>query len=137
MRSSMRFRLDSENELMLRSSMGNPIIEALKAALELKKQEIATLEAAIRKAEAEESSSSRNPKPRRFRKATGFKAGSIPFHINAILQTTNTPQSAADLSEALKAKGKTVDSNMVSASISRYIGTLFRRNEEGKYLLVR
>jgi hypothetical protein len=45
--------------------------------------------------------------------------------------------SAADLSEALKAKGKTVDSNMVAASVNRYIGTIFRRNEEGKYLLVR
>ena len=117
--------------------MGNPVIEALKAALELKKQETLTLEAAIRKAEAEETNASRNPKPKRFRKATGFKSNSIPYHINAILQATTVPMSAADLSEALKAKGKTVDSNMVAASINRYIGTIFRRNEEGKYLLVR
>jgi hypothetical protein len=117
--------------------MGNPVIEALRAALELKKQEILTLESAIRKAEQEELSSSRNPKPKRFRKATGFKSDSIPYHINAILNATHAPLSASDLSEALKAKGKTVDSNMVAASINRYIGTIFRRNEEGKYLLVR
>jgi len=44
--------------------------------------------------------------------------------------------SAADLSAALKEKGKEVESKMLSASIARYIETTFRRNEEGKYFLV-
>ena len=45
--------------------------------------------------------------------------------------------SAADLSAALQAKGKTIDSSQLAASISRYVGKIFRRDEEGRYLLVR
>jgi hypothetical protein len=115
--------------------MGNPVIEALKAALESKRHEIEQLEDAIRQFEAEEKN---GVKPRRFRRLTGFKPDSIPFHVNAVLNASSTgPLSAAEISEALKARGKDVDSGMISASISRYVDKVFRRNEEGKYFLVR
>jgi hypothetical protein len=115
---------------------GNPVIEALRAALESKRQEIEQLEAAIRKYEAEEANAHRN-KPKRFRKSTGLRPDSIPSLVQATLNAGSGPMSAAELSEALKANGRDVDSSTLAASISRYVGRIFRRNEEGKYQLVR
>lgn len=114
----------------------NPVLEILRAGLEAKKKEIAKLEEAIRRYEAEEAASN-GAKPKRFRKATGFKPGSIPSLVYALINSGNGPMSASELSEALKAQGKDVDSSQLAASISRYVGKVFRRDEEGKYLLVR
>ena|ERR1017187_6809351 len=113
----------------------NPVIEALQAAIETKKQELAELDAALVKFQREANSGKQ--KRLRFRTKTGFKEGSIPYHVQAILNASMGPMSAAELAEALKAKGKTVESKMIAASIARYIDKVFRRNEEGKYLLVR
>lgn len=113
----------------------NPVIEALQAAIETKKHELAELEAALVKFQREANSGKQ--KRLRFRTKTGFKEGSIPYHVQAILNASLDPMSAAELAEALKAKGKTVESKMIAASIARYLDRIFRRNEEGKYLLVR
>jgi hypothetical protein len=116
--------------------MGNPVLEVLRAAIEAKKSELAELEKAVAKYEAELGSS--NGRTKRFRRSPGFKKDSVPFHVYAILNANATgPMSAADLAVALKAKGKDVDSRLISASIARYIDKIFRRDEEGKYLLVR
>jgi hypothetical protein len=119
------------------ASPTNPVLEILRAGLEAKKKEVAKLEEAIRRFEAEEAAMNNGGKPKRFRKSTGFKTGSIPSLIYEIINSGNGPMSAADLSEALKAKGRTIDSSQLAASISRYVGKIFRRDEEGKYLLVR
>lgn len=113
----------------------NPVIEALQAAIEAKKQELAELEAAVLKYQREASAGKQ--KRLRFRAKTGFKEGSIPDLVNKILKDAAQPMSAAELAEGLKAKGKQVESKMIAASIARYIDQVFRRNEEGKYLLVR
>jgi len=115
--------------------MPNPVIEALRAALEAKKLEMSKLEAAIRMFETEESVQD-VPRPRRFRRSTGFKPDSVPSHIYSILSQSKLPMSAVDLSEALSARGKNVEARMIAASISRYVGRVFRRDEEGKYLLL-
>lgn len=113
----------------------NPVIEALKAAIEAKKRELAELEAAVQKYQREAAGGGQ--KRLRFRAKTGFKQGSIPDLVNKILTEVSQPMSAAELADALKAKGKQVESKMIAASIARYIDDVFRRNEEGKYLLVR
>jgi hypothetical protein len=115
----------------------NPVLDILRAGLEAKKKEIAKLEEAIRHYEAEDAAAKNGGKPKRFRKATGFKSGSIPSLVYNVINSGNGPMSAADLSEALKAQGRNVDSSAVAASISRYVGKIFRRDEEGRYLLVR
>lgn len=118
-------------------STPNPVLEILRAGLEAKKREVAKLEEAIRRYEVEEATANNGGKPKRFRKATGFKPGSIPSLVYAVINSGNGPMSASELSEALKAQGKDVDSSQLAASISRYVGRVFRRDEEGKYLLVR
>jgi len=116
--------------------MGNPVLDALRAAIETKRKELAELEKAVAKYEAELTSP--DGKPKRFRRSPGFKQDSIPYHVHAILTAATKPLTAADISDALKAKGKDVDSRLISASIARYIDKkIFRRDEEGKYLLVR
>jgi hypothetical protein len=113
----------------------NPVIQALQDAIEAKKKELAELEAAMSMYQRE--SLAGKQKRLRFRAKTGFKEGSIPDLVNKILKESAQPLSAAELAEALKAKGKVVESKMIAASIARYIDEVFRRNEEGKYLLVR
>jgi hypothetical protein len=113
----------------------NPVIEALQAAIAAKKEELAALEAAVIQFQREANSGKQ--KKLRFRAKSGFKEGSIPFHVYAILNAGTGPMSAAELAEALKAKGKQVESKMIAASIARYLDHIFRRNEEGKYLLAR
>jgi ribosomal protein L9 len=116
--------------------MGSAVIDALRAAIEAKKRELAELERAVAKYEAELSSP--DGKVKRYRRSPGFKQNSIPYHVHAILSASATgPMSAADIADALKAKGKDVDSRLISASIARYIDKVFRRDEEGRYLLVR
>jgi len=115
--------------------MGNPVSDALRAAIDTKKKELAELEQALAKYEAELSSP--NGKPKRFRRSPGFQYDSIPWHVNAILNAATKPMTAADIADALKGKGKNVDSRLVSASIARYLDKVFRRDEEGKYLLMR
>jgi hypothetical protein len=111
------------------------VIAALQSVIETKKQELANLEAHVLKLQREENSAGRQKKLR-FRAKTGFKPGSIPDLVNKILTESGQPMSAAELAEALKAKGKNVESKMIAASIARYIDTVFRRNIEGKYELI-
>lgn len=113
----------------------NPVIQALQDAIEAKKKELAELEAAMSMYQRD--SLAGKQKRLRFRSKTGFKEGSIPDLVNKILKDAPQPLSAAELAEALRVKGKVVESKMIAASISRYIDQVFRRNEEGKYLLVR
>jgi hypothetical protein len=119
------------------SSSTNPVLDILRAGLEAKKKEIAKLEEAIRHHEAEEAAALNGGKPRRFRKATGFKPGSIPSLVYNTLHENSSPMSASELSDALRVHNRVVDSSQLAASISRYVGKVFRRDEEGKYLLVR
>jgi hypothetical protein len=111
------------------------VIAALQTVIEAKKQELAELEAHVLKLQREMNSAGRQKKLR-FRAKTGFKPGSIPDMVNKILKESGQPRSAAELAEALKAKGKQVESKMIAASIARYIDTVFRRNIEGKYELM-
>ncbi len=111
----------------------NPVVQALQDAIEAKKKELEELETALFKYQKE--SIAGLQKRMRFRSKTGFKAGSIPDLVNKILKDAAQPMSAAELAEALKVKGKTVESKMIAASIARYIDVVFRRNDEGKYLL--
>jgi hypothetical protein len=134
----LRYRLASAMELLVKSrhmaNPTNPVIQALQDAIEAKKKELAELEAAMSMYQRE--SLAGKQKRLRFRAKTGFKQGSIPDLVNKILKESPQPLSAAELAEALKAKGKAVESKMIAASIARYIDEFFRRNEEGKYLLV-
>ena len=113
----------------------NPVVMAIQAAIEVKKRELAELEAALLKYQREVNAGKQ--KKLRFRAKTGFKPGSIPHRIHEILKDKQgQPMSASELSVALTAKGQTVESKMIAASVARYIGTVFQRNAEGKYLLV-
>jgi hypothetical protein len=119
------------------SSSNNPVLDILRAGLEAKKKEVAKLEEAIRRFENEEAEANNGSKPKRFRRATGFKPNSIPSLVYAAINSGTGPMSASELSDVLKAQGRDVDSSTLAASISRYVGKIFRRDEEGKYLLVR
>jgi hypothetical protein len=119
------------------SSSNNPVLDILRAGLEAKKKEVVKLEEAIRRFETEEAAENNGGKPKRFRRATGFKPNSIPSLVYAVINAGSGPMTASELSAALRAMGRVVDSSALAASISRYVGKVFRRDEEGKYLLVR
>jgi hypothetical protein len=119
----------------MNSGTTNPVIKAIQDAIEVKKAELAELEAAMSMYQRE--ALAPGQKKLRFRAKTGFKEGSIPDLVNKILQGSTQPLSAAELAEALKARGKAAESKMIAASIARYIDTIFRRTTEGKYTLVR
>jgi hypothetical protein len=113
----------------------NPVVMAIQAAIEVKKRELAELEAALLKYQREANSGKQ--KKLRFRAKTGFKPGSIPYRIHEILKDKQgQPMTASELSAELTARGEKVESKMIAASVARYIGMIFQRNTEGKYLLV-
>lgn len=112
----------------------NPVVMAIQAAIEVKKRELQELEAALSKYQREANAGKQ--KKLRFRAKTGFKPGSIPQRIHEILKDKNQPMTASELSAELTARGEKVESKLIAASVARYIGKVFQRNEEGKYLLV-
>jgi len=111
--------------------MSSTVEEVLKSAIQVKRQEIAELETALRKLEEE----SAGGKLRRRRRTAGFKQGSVPFLVNEILTKNVAPMSAADLAEALKALGKAVTTNVIAGSLNRYMGKVFDRTDTGMYVL--
>jgi heme oxygenase len=114
--------------------MGDAVKEALQTAIETKRRELAELELALRRHEQE--ALFVTIKTRRRRRKTGFKQGSIPFHVQAILKETGRALTAAELSDELKKRGKSVDSRLVASSLNRYMGQAFDRTAEGAYLLL-
>ena len=113
----------------------NPVIAAITVAIEAKKRELAELEAALLKYQREANAGKQ--KKLRFRAKTGFRPGSIPQRIHEILKDKEgQAMTASELALELTARGEKVESKLIAASVARYIGKVFRRNEEGKYLLV-
>jgi len=113
--------------------MSDAVKEALQTAIENKRRELADLEAALRKHEQESAFAAVK---RRRRRKTGFKSGSIPFHVQAILKESGRALTAAELSDELKKRGKNVESRLVASSLNRYMGQAFDRTNEGAYLLL-
>src|SRR5271170_4324556 len=99
------------------STPTNAVIDALRAAIEVKQKELAELEAAVRKYGMEINGAGQQRI--RFRRKTGFKEGGIPDLVNKILTESGQPMSAAELVVALKAKGRQAESNMIAANIAR------------------
>src|SRR5438445_4719515 len=114
--------------------MSTTVREVLKTAIETKRREIAELEAALRRADAEDDSDS--GKLRRRRRSKGFKQGSLPYLVHEILTENKAPMPAADLAEALKKRGKAVGTNIIAGSLNRYMGKIFDRTNEGMYVLI-
>jgi hypothetical protein len=112
--------------------MSDAVRESLVEGIEKRRRELAELESALKKHDLE--AASVNGKSRRRRKASGFRADSVPFHVDVVLRASNKPMGAAELADALKARGKVVDSRMIASSLNRYIGKNFERTPDGLYL---
>jgi hypothetical protein len=113
--------------------MSDVLKRVLQEAISVRERELEELRRQLRDAEKGESSGA---KPKRRRKATGLKEGSIPHMIVEILRTSG-PLGSADISERLKVKGKEVHSRFVAAAMNRYVesGRIFNRSNEGLYSL--
>ena len=114
--------------------MNDALIRLLREGIAAKEAELAELRANLRKIENE---SNGTGKRKRTRKEAGPREGSIPYLIQECLREAQKPLGAADISEKLKAKGKTVESRFVAASINRYVedGRVFSRTDDGLYSL--
>jgi hypothetical protein len=112
--------------------MSDAVREALVEGIEKRRRELADLESALKRHDSEAASAS--GKSRRRRKAGGFRNDSVPFHVDIVLRASDKPMGAAELVDALKARGKTVDSRMIASSLNRYIGKNFERTADGSYL---
>ena len=122
------------NPTCYKLSMSEAVRTALQVAIETKRRELAELEMALRKHDAE--STTANGKSKRRRKSTGFKQGSVPSLVQDILKSRGVSMPAAELSDELKKKGKDVDSRVIASSLNRYIGKVFERSTEGFYRLL-
>jgi hypothetical protein len=77
------------------------------------------------------------PTSKRHRKQTGLQEGSLPYRVQQRLKETETPLSAADISDYLKSINKPADSRTIAAALNRYIeaGRIFERTADGMYAL--
>ena len=77
-------------------------------------------------------------RPKRRRKATGLKPGSVPSMIADILSEAKKPLSSAEIADRLEKKGKKVESRFVASAVNRYVesGRVFNRSDDGLYSLL-
>lgn len=113
--------------------MSNVLKRVLVEAIAVREEELDELRRQLKETERGENL---GPKPKRRRKATGLQAGSIPFIIAEIIRDKGGLSSAA-ISDALKQKGKDVQSRLVAAALNRYVeaGRIFDKTSDGLYTL--
>jgi hypothetical protein len=113
--------------------MSDVLKRVLVEAIAVREEELEELRRQLRDTERGENL---GPKTKRRRKATGLKAGSVPFIIADIIRDKGGLSSAA-ISDALKQHGKIVQSRTVAAALNRYVeaGRIFDRTPDGLYTL--
>jgi hypothetical protein len=112
--------------------MNQAVKEVLKAAIDTKRREIEQLEEALRDMEKENSPG----KLKRRRRPSGFRQGSVPFLVHEILSVTDTPLTPAEIADLLAATyEKRITTNILAGSLNRYMGKIFDRTEDGKYII--
>jgi hypothetical protein len=114
--------------------MSEVLAQVIREAIAIRERELEELRQKLKEAETETSGSKRR---RRSRKDSGPRPGSIPALIADCLRETGKPLGAADISEKLSKKGKTIESRFVAAAVARYVknGRVFSQTPEGLYAL--